>query len=63
MPATNKPINMRTADLLRIDTTNDTIVEHWAVVDSLNLVRQTGVITFNQPNQTEDKESGPVSSI
>ena len=29
MPATNKQINMRTADLFRIDTTNGTIIEHW----------------------------------
>ena len=62
MPATNKQINMRTADLFRIDTTNGTIIEHWAVVDSLNLLRQTGVITFNQPDQTGAKESSPVSS-
>ena len=53
---------MRTADLFRIDTTNGTIIEHWAVVDSLNLLRQTGVITFNQPDQTGAKESSPVSS-
>src|SRR5919197_3994827 len=48
MPATNKPISMRTADLFRIDDTNSTIVEHWAVVDSLNLLEQTGMITFNR---------------
>jgi hypothetical protein len=46
MPATNRQINMRTADLFRINT-NGTIVEHWAVVDSLNLLKQTGMITFN----------------
>jgi steroid delta-isomerase-like uncharacterized protein len=28
MPATNKPISMRTADLFRIDDANGTIVEH-----------------------------------
>jgi steroid delta-isomerase-like uncharacterized protein len=50
MPATNKSISMRTADLFRIDYTNGTIVEHWAVVDSLNLLKQIGAITFNQPN-------------
>jgi len=46
IPATNKPINMRTADLFRIGT-NGTIVEHWGVADSLNLLKQTGMITFN----------------
>jgi predicted SnoaL-like aldol condensation-catalyzing enzyme len=45
--ATNKPITMRTADLFRIGA-NDTIVEHWNVVDSLNLLKQIGVITLNQ---------------
>jgi predicted ester cyclase len=49
MPATNKTINLRTADLFRI-ATNGTIVERWDVVDSLNLLIQTGVIIFNQPN-------------
>jgi steroid delta-isomerase-like uncharacterized protein len=50
IPATNKPINMRTADLFRIDDTNGTIVEHWDVVDSLNLLNQVGALTFNQSN-------------
>src|SRR5919197_854864 len=48
MPTTNRPINMRTADLFKIDYTNGTIVEHWAVVDLLNLLQQTGMITFNR---------------
>ena len=55
MPATNKPINMRTADLFRIYT-NGTIVEHWAVVDSLNLLEQTGTITFNHNQMQKNKE-------
>jgi predicted SnoaL-like aldol condensation-catalyzing enzyme len=50
IPATNKPINMRTADLFRINDTNSTIVEHWDVVDSLNLLKQVGAVTFNQSN-------------
>ncbi len=45
IPPTNKPINMRTADLFRIGT-NGTIVEKWDVVDSLNLLKQIGAITF-----------------
>jgi steroid delta-isomerase-like uncharacterized protein len=49
IPATNKSINMRTADLFRIDT-NGKIVEKWDVVDSLNLLTQIGAITFNQSN-------------
>jgi steroid delta-isomerase-like uncharacterized protein len=47
IPATNKAINMRTADLFRIGT-NGKIVEKWDVVDSLNLLKQIGAITFNQ---------------
>jgi predicted SnoaL-like aldol condensation-catalyzing enzyme len=56
MPATNRPINLRTADLFRIDYTNGTIVEHWAVVDLLNLLQQTGMITFNRNQMQTNKE-------
>ena len=44
---TNKPINMRTADLFRINN-NNTIVEHWDVVDTLNLLKQIGAVTLDQ---------------
>jgi predicted SnoaL-like aldol condensation-catalyzing enzyme len=38
-------IVMKTADLFRIE--GEMIVEHWDVVDSLNLLTQTGGINFN----------------
>jgi predicted ester cyclase len=44
MPPTNKPVKIRSADLYRIR--NSKIVEHRDVVDSLDLLKQTGAITF-----------------
>jgi predicted ester cyclase len=44
MPPTNRPVKIRSADLYMIE--NDKIVEHWDVVDSLDLLKQTGAITF-----------------
>ena len=41
-PPTNKPVTIRSADLYRIE--NDKIVEHWDVVDQLDLLKQTGAI-------------------
>jgi predicted ester cyclase len=49
MPPTNKKINIRSADLYRIE--NEKIVQHWDVVDQLNLLQQTGAILFAQGNQ------------
>jgi predicted ester cyclase len=47
MPPTNKKVNIRSADLYRIE--NEKIVEHWDVVDQLNLLQQTGT-TLSQVN-------------
>jgi len=41
MTPTRKPVNIRSADLYRIE--NGIIIEHWDVVDQLNLLQQTGV--------------------
>ena len=40
MPPTHKPVNIRSADLYKIE--NGIIVEHRDVVDQLNLLQQTG---------------------
>lgn len=40
MPPTNKKVSIRSADLYRI--VNEKIVEHWDVVDQLDLLHQTG---------------------
>ncbi|MFL6398952.1 MAG: ester cyclase [Nitrososphaeraceae archaeon] len=45
MPTTNRSVKIRSADLYRIE--NGKIVEHWDVVDRLDLLKQTGEITFN----------------
>jgi predicted ester cyclase len=37
---TNKRVNIRSADLYKIES--EKIVEHWDVVDQLNLLHQTG---------------------
>jgi predicted ester cyclase len=46
---TNKKINIRSADLYRIE--DEIIVGHWDVVDQLNLLQQIGAITFTHSNQ------------
>jgi predicted ester cyclase len=48
MPPTNKKVSIRSADLYRIE--NKKIVEHWDVVDQLNLLQQTGK-TLSQVNR------------
>ena len=48
-PSTNKQVTTRSADLYRIE--NEKIVEHWDVVDQLNLLQQTGANTFDKLNK------------
>jgi predicted ester cyclase len=48
-PSTNKQVTTRSAGLYRIE--NEKIVEHWDVVDQLNLLQQTGAITFDKLNK------------
>ena len=48
-PPTNKTVNTRSAGLCKIE--NEKIVEHWDVVDRLDLLQQTGAIIFKQANQ------------
>ena len=47
-PSTNKQVTTRSADLYKIE--NEKIVEHWDVVDQLNLLQQTGK-TLSQVNK------------
>jgi predicted ester cyclase len=49
MPPTNKKINIRSADLYKIE--DEMIVGHWDVVDQLNLLQQIGLIIFTHQNQ------------
>lgn len=39
---TNKPVNIRSADLYRVE--DGIITGHWDVVDQLNLLKQTGAL-------------------
>ena len=42
IPPTNKPVNIRSADLYKVE---DGIIKgHWDVVDQLNLLKQTGAL-------------------
>jgi predicted ester cyclase len=50
LPATNKSVKIKSADLYRIE--NDKIVEHWDVVDRLDLIKQIGAIAFNNGDQS-----------
>jgi predicted ester cyclase len=42
IPPTNKPVNIRSAELYKIE--NERITGHWYVMDQLNLLKQTGTL-------------------
>ena len=51
IPPTNKKINLRSADLYKLE--DEIIISHWDVVDRLNLLQQTGGITFTHLEQQQ----------
>jgi predicted ester cyclase len=51
LPATNKSVKIRSADLYRLE--NGKIVEHLDVVDSLDLLKRTGAIMFNDTSMKQ----------
>lgn len=46
VPPTGKQVSFKAADMYRIE--NDRIVEHWDVIESLDMLREIGAITFTQ---------------
>jgi steroid delta-isomerase-like uncharacterized protein len=53
VPPTGKDVTFKTADIYRLD--NGKIVEHWDVIDSLDMLREIGAISFNQPNSNASR--------
>lgn len=49
IPPTYKKVNIRSADLYKID--HEIIVGHWDVVDQLNLLKQTGALLSENANK------------
>lgn len=47
IPPTGKQVSFKTADMYRIS--NGQLVEHWDVIEILDLMTQIGAITFSQP--------------
>lgn len=49
VPPTNKPVNIRSADMYRLE--DGIITGHWAVVDLLNLLKQTVALLSEDVNK------------
>jgi predicted ester cyclase len=49
VPPTNKPVNIRSADLYRVE--DGIITGHWDVIDQLNLLKQTGALLSEDVNR------------
>ena len=50
VPPTGKQVTFKTADIYRIE--NGKIAEHWDVIESLDMLREIGAITFNMPSSS-----------
>lgn len=49
IPPTNKTVNIRSADLYRVE--NEIITGHWDVVDQLSLLKETGALLSENKNK------------
>jgi steroid delta-isomerase-like uncharacterized protein len=49
VPPTGKQVSFKAADMYRIE--NGKIIEHWDVIESLDMLREIGAITFTQYEQ------------
>jgi predicted ester cyclase len=49
MQPTNRLVNIRSADLYKIE--NGLFTGHWDVVDQMNLLKQTGALLFEEVNR------------
>jgi predicted ester cyclase len=47
-----KQVSFRTADIYRISNSTGQIVEHWDVIEILDLMRQIGAISSSQPSSS-----------
>jgi predicted ester cyclase len=54
IPPTNKPVNIRSAEVYKIE--NERITGHWYVMDQLNLLKQTGKL-LSEPANGELKDA------
>jgi predicted ester cyclase len=48
VPPSGKQVSFKTADMYRIS--NGQLVEHWDVIEILDMMSQIGAISFNQPS-------------
>lgn len=48
VPPTGKQVTFKAADMYRVE--NSKIVEHWDVIESLDMLEEIGAITFNEPS-------------
>jgi predicted ester cyclase len=52
IPPSGKQVSFRTADIYRISNSTGQIVEHWDIIEILDLMRQIGAISSSQPSSS-----------
>ena len=60
VPPSGKQINFKTADMYRIS--DGQLVEHWNVIEILDMLTAIGAITFNSPSPSLNSTSSTNSN-